>query len=152
MKKTFNTTIADFLAPRKLALAGVSRNEKKFGYMAFKDLKEKGYELYPINPDVDEIFGVKCYRSVSDLPAGVMHLVSMVPKERTREVVGQALDRGINNIWIQQMSETDEAIELALSKNAGLVVKSCILMHAAPVKGFHAFHRGIMKIFGMLPN
>lgn len=151
-KKTFNTTVREFLAPKKLALAGVSRNEKKFGFMAFKELREKGYEIYPIHPEAEEIGGVKCYHSVAEVPAGVMHLVSMVPKDQTRSVVEQALDRGIRNIWIQQMSETQEAIDLALQKNAGLVVKSCILMHATPVKGVHRFHRGMMKLFGMVPN
>ena len=100
-KKTFNTTVREFLAPKKLALAGVSRNEKKFGFMAFKELREKGYEIYPIHPEAEEIGGVKCYHSVAEVPAGVMHLVSMVPKDQTRSVVEQALDRGIRNIWIQ---------------------------------------------------
>jgi uncharacterized protein len=152
MKKSFNTTIETFLAPRKFALAGVSRNPKKFGFMAFKDLKEKGFEIYPVHPDADEINGVKCYRSVSDLPADVRHLVSMVPKDQTFDTVNKALERGIRNIWIQQMSETQEAIDLALEKNAGLVMKTCILMHASPVKGGHLFHRGLMKIFGLLPK
>jgi hypothetical protein len=152
MTNTFNTTIREFLAPKKLALAGVSRNPKKFGYAALKELKEKGFDVYPVHPEADEILGVKCYHSVSGLPADIRHLVSMVPKDQTRTVVAEALDRGISNIWIQQMSDTPEAIDLAKERNAGLVVKTCILMHASPVKSIHAFHRGLLKIFGMLPK
>jgi predicted CoA-binding protein len=152
MNKTFNTTIQEFLAPRKFAMAGVSRNPKKFGYMAFKELKEKGFEIYPVNPDAGEILGVRCYGSLSEVPSDVNHLVSMVPKDQTFDTVRKALDRGISNIWIQQMSETPEAIDLALDKKAGLVVKTCILMHAGPVKGGHLLHRGLMKLFGLLPK
>ena len=152
MKKTHNTTVGDFLSSRKMAVAGVSRNPKKFGYIAFKELHDRGFELYPVNPEAGEILGVKCYASVADLPEGINHLVSMVPKEQTFETVRQALDKGIGNIWIQQMSESQEAINLALEKQAGLVVKSCILMYAKPVKGPHAFHRGLMWMFGRLAN
>lgn len=152
MKKSFNTTIEAFLAPKKLALAGISRNPKKFGHAAFTELKKKGYEVYPVHPSATEIDGVLCYPSVESLPAGITHLVSMVPKDQTTAVVRAALDRGINNIWIQQMSETPEAIQLAQERNAGLVIKTCILMHITPVKGVHAFHRGLLKLFGKLPK
>ena len=39
--------IQEFLAPKKLAIAGVSRNPKKFGYTVFKELREKDFEIYP---------------------------------------------------------------------------------------------------------
>lgn len=152
MKKSFNTTIEGFLAPKKLALAGASRNPKKFGYAALTELKKKGFDVYPINPVADEIAGVNCYSSISELPADVKHLVSMVPKDQTYDTVSKALDFGMTHIWIQQMTETPEAIQLAKDKNAGLVIKTCILMHAKPVNSIHRFHRGMMKIFGRLPN
>ena len=152
MNKTFNTTIEAFLAPKKLALAGASRNPKKFGHIAMKELKDRGFEIYPVHPEADEILGIKCYRTIESLPAGLNHLISMVPKPSTAAVVSEALSRGIGNIWIQQMSETPEAIALAKEKNAGLVTGTCILMHAGPVKGVHAFHRAVLKIFGRLPK
>jgi uncharacterized protein len=152
MKKTYNTTIGEFLAPKRFALAGVSRNEKKFGFIAFKELRDKGYEMFPIHPEADEINGMRCYHSITEVPSDVKHLISMVPKDQTKGVVEQALEHGISNIWIQQMSETQDAIDLALQKNAGLVIKSCILMYASPVKGVHRFHRVVMKLFGRLPN
>ena len=40
-------------------MVGVSRNPKKFGYTAFKELKEKGMKIIPVNPEADEIMGVK---------------------------------------------------------------------------------------------
>jgi len=147
--KVYNTTIETFLSDRKLAIAGASRNKQKFGYAVLRDLKEKGYELYPVHPEADKIDGVDCYRSFADIPRDVTHLVSLVPKDKTLSVVSDALDHGITGIWLQQTTDTPEAIDLIMEKQAGLVMKACVLMYAAPVKGIHKFHRGIMKLFGL---
>ena len=46
-------------------MVGVSRNPKKFGYAAFKELKEKGMKIIPVNPEADEILGEKSYSNVN---------------------------------------------------------------------------------------
>ena len=48
-------SINDFLSVKELAIAGVSRNNKKFGGMVFQELKAKGYKLYPVNPNAEMI-------------------------------------------------------------------------------------------------
>ncbi len=96
--------IQKFLEPRKFAIAGASRNLKKFGGSIFKELKDNGFELYPINPNADEIQGVKCYKSVEDLPSDVDHLFIVTPKYETEIVARAAIKKGIQMIWIQQNS------------------------------------------------
>ncbi len=49
-------------------MAGVSRNPKKFGFAAFKELKEKGMNIIPVNPYADEIHGSKVYHDIKSLP------------------------------------------------------------------------------------
>jgi len=144
--------IENFLEPRKLAIAGVSRNPKKFGYMVYRDLKKNGYDIYPVNPLTPEIDGVKCYPTVSDLPADVKHLLVLTPKKKTDAVLREAINKGIKNIWVQQMSETAETIKIAEEYQVELIYKKCIFMFAEPVSGLHKFHRTIMKIFGRLPK
>ena len=51
--------INQFLDNQPIAMAGVSRNPKKFGYTAFKELKGKGMKIIPVNPEADEIMGEK---------------------------------------------------------------------------------------------
>ncbi len=150
--KTTKASIDMFLATSKIAIAGVSRDPKKFGYLIFKQLKEKGYEVYPINPGADKIDGVTCFRSVSALPLNVHTLIVVTPKKSTRDIVAEALAKGIDNIWIQQMSDTPEAIELAKTQPVNLIVKECILMHLEPVTGIHKFHRSLKKLFGFFPR
>ncbi len=150
--KATKTSIDSFLTSRKVAIAGVSRDPKKFGHQVFKNLKEKGFEVYPINPGADVIEGVPCFRSVGALPLNVHSLLIITPKKQTQGVVAEALAKGIDNIWIQQMSDTPESVELASSHPVNLITKECILMHIDPVEGIHKFHRTIRRFFGLHPK
>lgn len=144
--------IQKFLEPRKMAIAGASRNLKKFGGVVFKELREKGFELYPINPNAEEIQGVKCYKSVAEIPADVVHLLILTSKEDTDVVAKAAINKGIKMIWIQQKSETPEALKTIEKAGIPLICNKCIMMFATPVKGFHGFHRFLAKSFGAYPK
>ena len=150
--KATKASIESFLSSRKLAIAGVSRDPKKFGYQLFNQLREKGYEVYPINPQTDNIDGIPCFRSVSSLPLNVHNLLIITTKKQTKDVVNEAIAKGIDSFWIQQMSDTPEAIELTRTHPVNLVTGECILMHTEPVTGFHKFHRTIRGFFGRLPK
>lgn len=144
--------IQDFLAPRRMAMAGASRNPKKFGGAIFKELKEKGFELYPINPIAEEIQGVKCYKSVNDLPSDVEHLLIVTPKYETELVAHAAVKKGIKMVWVQQQSDTPAAVKTIEEAGIPLIHKKCIMMFAGPVKSVHGFHRFLVKTFGGFPK
>jgi uncharacterized protein len=144
--------IQKFLEPKKMAIAGVSRNPKKFGGVVYTELKNKGFNLYPINPNVEEIYGVKCYKSVNELPDDVKHLYVVTPKKETAGIVAEAAAKGIERIWIQQSSDTPEAIEIAKAENIPLIYRKCMMMFADPVSSVHKFHRSIIKLFGGYPK
>ena len=149
------TTLNDiqkFLDPKKMAVAGASRNPKKFGGAVFKELKEKGFDLYPVNPNADEIQGVKCYPGVSDLPENVKHLFIVTPRTETEIVVNAAIEKGMEMIWIQQKSETPEAVKIIENAGVPLIHNKCVFMFVDPVKGPHAFHRFFVKLFGGYPK
>lgn len=144
--------IQKFLEPKKVAIAGASRNPKKFGGVVVKELVQKGFTVYPVNPDAGEIQGLKCYKTVPDLPAEVEHLFVVTPKAQTAGVVHDAVRRKMKMIWIQQKSETPEALKMVEEAGIPLIHKKCILMFADPVKGPHAFHRFLAKMFGGYPK
>ena len=150
--KTSRASIDNFLSSRKIAIAGVSRDPKKFGHVVFRHLADNGYEVYPVNPNTDSIDGTPCIRNVSALPLNVHSLLVVTRKEQTKAVMAEAIGKGIDNIWIQQMSDTPEAVELAQSHPVNLITKECILMHAEPVKGVHNFHRFMKRLFGRYPR
>ena len=141
-------SIQAFLEPKELAIAGVSRNPKKFGRSVYEHLKENGYRLYPVNPNADTIDGEFCYTSIDDLPSSVDRIFIVTPPGKTTESVKQSLDKGIQNIWIQQRSDTPEALELMADQDVNLIYNKCIFMFADPIKGAHGFHRFLSKLFG----
>ncbi|MCK5028350.1 MAG: CoA-binding protein [Bacteroidales bacterium] len=145
-------SIQEFLAPKKLAVAGISGNTKKFGYAIFKELREKGFDICPINPKLDEIDGVKVYKSIIDIPDGFEKLFIVTPKSETDAIIKQAAEKGIKHIWVQQTSNTKETEMIAKDLIIELIHKECIFMFAEPVQSIHKFHKAIWKIFGLLPK
>jgi uncharacterized protein len=142
--------VARFLALQKYAVAGVSRDPKKFGHQMFKDLRKKGMEVVPVNPRADTIDGVKCYSSVTELPADIRGVIFMTPKEETLSVARETIAHGIKDLWIQQGAETKSMIAELEKENINLISNECIMMFWKP-NGVHSFHRFLKKIFGGLP-
>jgi len=140
-------TIDIFLNEKKLAIAGVSRNSRKFGNVVFRTLKEKGYSITPINPNGGTIDGSVCTDSIANLGSDIENLLIVTHKRDTKKVLEEAISKGIKNIWIQNGCETKEAIKIAQENNINLVSKACFMMYANP-KGFHKFHQTISRWVG----
>jgi predicted CoA-binding protein len=143
--------IEDFIAAEPVAVVGVSRDPKKFGQMAFKELKEKGMNVIPVNPFSEEILGVKAYPNVDALPPEVKGIIIMTKKDQTVGVVRDAKAKGIGNIWFQQHADTKEALKELEGTNINYVTGECILMYYKP-HSIHKFHRAIKKFFGFYPK
>lgn len=144
--------IAEFLAQKSVAVAGVSRNGKKFGNSVYRELKSKGYQTFAINPNTPEIEGEKCFASLSEIKEKVNAAVIVVPKEQTEKVVRDAVASGIHNIWLQQGAETEDAINYCVKNNVNLIYGECILMFAEPAAFFHKAHRWVNGVLGKLPR
>jgi uncharacterized protein len=143
--------INDFLDSQPIALVGASRNPKKFGYSAFKELKEKGMKIIPVNPHAEEIMGEKSYPNVKMLPQEVRGIIVFTKKDQTASVIRDAKEKGIKQIWIQQMADTKEALEELKDTDINIITGECILMHYKP-HSIHKFHAGLKKFFGRFPK
>ena len=86
------------------------------------------------------------------MPPDTNALLIITAKKNTEEIVNQAIRKNIKHIWIQQGSETKEALELARKNGINLISGQCILLAAEPVKGFHKFHKVIAQLFRMYPK
>lgn len=141
------TNINLFLENKTLAIAGVSRNHKNFGFLVYKTLRENGYDLYPINPNAEENNDTNWFRSVFDVPDHVRNLLILTHKRDTENVLKDAIQKGFKNIWIQQMSETTNSLKIASDNHINLVSKACIMMYVNPT-GIHKFHGNLSRFFG----
>jgi predicted CoA-binding protein len=144
-------SIQDFLAQKKIAVAGVSRKKSKFGNALYNELKKKDYEVLAVNPNLEEYDGKKCYNSISELPDDVTALVINTKNEVTRELLIQATEKGIKHIWLQQGAANKELLADLPNGDTNIICKQCLLMFANP-SGIHGFHGWLKKAFGNYPN
>lgn len=143
--------INEFIESQPIALVGVSRNPKKFGYAAYKELKDKGMKVVPVNSETDQIMGDNTYRNVATLPPEIKGIIILTQKGKTASVVKEARAKGIKQIWIQQQSDSPEALEELKGTDINYITGECILMHYK-ANGIHKFHGAILKLFRRFPK
>ena len=103
------TTINEFLSQKVLAVVGASRDKNKFGNSIYREMKDRGYKVYPVNPLAQEIDGDRCYAGLKDLPEKTGGVIIVVPRLETTKVLEEAASLGIEYAWIQQGADTPEA-------------------------------------------
>lgn len=144
--------INKFFKAETYAVVGVSSNRRKFGNVVYRALKDHGFTVYPVNPKLTEIDGDKCYPSVLELPYNVHAVVTVVPPEVTTATVVDCARTNIRSIWMQQGSESKEAIEKAEYHGIDVIHGQCVLMFLEPVKSLHKVHRWVNKVVGAYPD
>jgi len=102
--------VKEFMAQKRFAVVGATDNTEKYGYRIFKNLKDRGYEVYPVNPRVKEVEGVKCYPRLADIPVKVDVVDFIVPPAVTESIVRECKDLGLTRIWLQPGAESETAI------------------------------------------
>ncbi|MDI6803245.1 MAG: CoA-binding protein [Bacteroidota bacterium] len=149
---TTQKSIQEFLSQKPIAVVGVSQTGKKFSNAAYKELKSKGYQVFPVNPKTETISGEKCFPNLKSLPEKVGGVVVITKPTETEKIVREAYTLGIKHIWIQQGAESDEAIHFCKEQNVNVIYGECILMFAEPAAFFHRAHRWVWGVFGKLPK
>ena len=144
--------INNFTSQKNIAVAGVSRKKQKFGNAIYKELTKRGYNVYPVNPNLEEYEGQTCYKDISSMPEKVTGIVINTKPETTKKLIREAKAKGIKNIWLQQGSADKETITEVAASDSNIITRECIMMYGESVKGIHGFHRWLKKSFGKFPN
>jgi uncharacterized protein len=140
----------EFVAHKRIAVVGASRSGKKFGNAAYKELKQRGYQVVLVHPEAKEIEGEPCYPSLEAVKDKVDGVFVSVPPAQGVQVLQQASQAGLKDIWIQQQGDSPEMLAVGKDLGLNLVQGKCILMYAEPVTSFHSFHRFFVRITGKL--
>lgn len=140
--------IDEFFAAPNFAVVGVSRNKNKFGTVIYREFKNRGLNVFPVNPAMETIAGDKCYPTLGGLPEKVEGVIVVVSPEKSEAVVKDAWEAGITKVWMQQGSQSDEALAFCREKGMTAIAKECVFMYCDPVQSIHRFHRGLAKLFG----
>ena len=147
--------LEDFLAQKRIAMVGASRDPKDFSSLLFKELSRRGYDVVPVNPQANEILGQRCFARVQDIQPPVDTALLMTSPAVTDAVVAECAKAGVRRIWMYRAAGDGavsiKAVQLCQEKGIQVVPGECPFMFL-PSNGFHALHGFIRKITGSFPK
>lgn len=111
---------------RVIAVVGSSPSPEKDSYMITKYLINKGYKVYPVNPNYQEILGVKCYSNLSEIPEKIDIVNIFRRPEFVLPVVEEAIQAEASVVWFQFGVGSAEAVKYALDNELTVVNDRCI--------------------------
>jgi uncharacterized protein len=121
--------IEKFLSSPAFAVAGASNDRDKYGNKVLRCYLQHQKTVYPVNPYEDQIEGLPCVKNLMNLPVAVKSLSIITPPLITLTLVNQAIEKGIQNIWMQPGAENQTAIDHALKNNINIIANGpCILV------------------------
>lgn len=147
----------EFLAARRVAVTGVSRNPRGHGSNAvFQRLKERGYDVVPVNPNASEIDGTTCYPDLHAIPGGVEAVVIGTRPERAEATVRECVELGIPRVWMHRLagqgSVSAEAAAYGRAHAVTVIDGGCPLMFGPTSDGGHRFICRVAKLTGGVPR
>ena len=93
--------VSEFLAHTRVAVTGVSREPKSHGSnTVYKRLRDRGYDVYAVNPNADEVEGDRAYEDLKSIPGGVEAVVIGTRPERAEGTIRECADLGIKHVWM----------------------------------------------------
>ncbi|MFC2044534.1 CoA-binding protein [Chloroflexota bacterium] len=121
--------IKEFMAQKRFAVVGATDNHEKYGHQIFINLKNRGYEVYPVNPKLKELDGTRCYASLAHIPVKVDVVDFVVPPGVTEEILKDCKRLGLNRIWLQPGAESKAAINYCHENNLTVVHDVCVMLN-----------------------
>jgi predicted CoA-binding protein len=153
---TLNELVRDFLAQRRIAVAGVSRSSGQAANAVYRKLRGSGYEVFAVNPNADEVEGEACHPDLKSVPGGVDGVVVATHPDATDRVLQECAELGISRVWLHrsfgQGSVSDTAVDYCRRNGISVIPGGCPLMFSEPVDFGHRCMRWVLKLTGGLPK
>ena len=148
--------IEEFLACKRLAMVGLSRNPRDFSARLFEEFQRQGYDIVPVNPNAAEIQGRVCYPRVQDIQPPPQAALLMTSPNVTEAVVRDCAQAGIGRIWMYQAggqgAVSSSALQFCREQRMRVVAGECPFMFLSKVGGIHRFHGFLRKILRRYPQ
>jgi len=110
-----------------IAIIGASSNPTKYGNKAVRAYKDKGFKVFPVNPNRDEVEGLRCYPSILDIPEPVDIASIYLPPERSYNVLESIARKNVKQVFFNPGSADESVIERA--KMLGLkTIEACSII------------------------
>lgn len=154
--KTTRELIDDFWGQKRLALVGISRDPKDFTRLLLDELIQRGYEVVPVNPNVQELAGQPCFARVQDITPQVDGVLVMTPSNKTDQVVHDCAEAGITRVWMHRGAGTGSvsqtAVDFCHENGIGVVPGFCPFMFMPNTGFIHGVHGFFKKLSGTYPS
>jgi len=148
--------IQDFLGQKRFAIAGVSRQPNDFSRSLYRELRRRGYDVVPVNPEAGEIDGQPCFARLQEVQPPVESVLLMTSPALTEVVVRDCAAAGVNRVWMYRAAGrgavTAAAVHYCESNGISVIPGECPLMFLPGGAWFHRFHGLVKKIAGAYPR
>ena len=156
---TLDTQVHEFLAQKRIAVVGVSRDNTRHpvGNLIYQRLKKTGHDVFPVNPHIQTYEGDRCYPDLQSIPGGVDGVVMVTRPELTERLVRDCSDAGVRRVWMHQSvgkgsSVSADAVEYCRQHEISVIAGACPMMYGEDADLGHRCMRLILKLTGGLPT
>ena len=151
-----NAMVEDFLAQKRIAVAGVSRDANQAANAVYKKRRGAGYQVYALNPNAEEVEGDPCYPDLKALPEKVDGIVISTTPEAADQIVRQCAEAGVTRVWLHRSfgtgSVSPTAVKFCEEKGISVIAGACPMMYCKPVDFGHTCMRWALRFTGGLPK
>ncbi len=156
MQKT-SAAAAEFLGHRRIAVTGVSRSPKTHGSnVVYGRLRDRGYEVFAVNPNAEEVEGDRCYPDLGSIPGGVDGVVIGTRPERAEATMRECAELGIDRVWMHRGpgggSVSEAATEYGRAHGISVIDGGCPCMYGPTADPGHRAMRAIFTLTGNVPR
>ena len=155
--QTIKEAASEFLANRRVAVTGVSRQANEHGSnVVYKRLRERGYDVFAVNPNADEVEGDPCYRDLRSIPGGVDAVVIGTRPEHADGTMRECAELGIGHVWMHRGPGAGSVSETAAAygREHGITVIAggCPCMFGPTADFGHKAMRAVFTLTGGVPR
>jgi uncharacterized protein len=136
-------------------VTGVSRTPKTHGSnTVYRRLRHRGYEVFAVNPNADEVEGGRCYENLSSIPGGVDAVVIATRPEIAEETIRECVELGIEHVWMHwgagESSVSKAAADYGRERGIKVIDGGCPLMFGPTADFGHKVMRRVLT--GRVPK
>jgi predicted CoA-binding protein len=154
---TLKEAAAEFLAKKRVAVTGVSRNPQNHGSnVVYRRLHQRRYEVFAVNPNADQVEGHPCFHDLKSIPGGVHAVVIATRPQLAQATMRECADLGIKHVWMHRAFGSGSVSEAAAAwgREHGIRVieGGCPLMFEPTADPGHKLVRFVCTLTGKAPR
>ena len=154
---TIKEAATEFLATKRIAVTGVSRKPESHGSnVVYKRLRDRGYEVFPVNPNAATVEGDVAYSDLTSIPGGVQAVVIGTKPETADATMRECATLGIKNVWMHRSvgggSVSASATEYGREHGITVIDGGCPLMFDPTSDVGHKCMKFFFSMSGAVPR